>query len=132
MVAELLCLFGQYFGDDTHLKVASRMQRLLRPVYKHILLARVTMHVDEGHNLLSESLWFVRLLCLLFWSVNQVVAKLLNRTDLRVDAKVRLHVASVKIVARHACSVITDDDAININHGNDLEDNPLSDLFCLM
>lgn len=132
MVAELLCLFRQYFGDDTHLEVASRMQRLLRPIYKHILLTRMTMHVDEGHDLFSKRLWLIRLFFLLFWSVNQVVAKLLNRTDLRVDAKVWLHVASVKIVARHACSVITDDDAIDINHGNDLEDHPLSYLFCLM
>ena len=49
-----------------------------------------------------------------------------------MDSKVRLHVASIQIVTGHASPIITDDDAIRVDHGHYFEDYALSQLLGLV
>ena len=82
------------------------------------------MHVNEGENFLIQRGW--ELLSLLLFSffvraIDQVTCQLFDRTDGWMDSEVRLNIPSIKVIACHTCPVVTNDDAIGINHWHNFE-----------
>lgn len=133
MVAEFLRLFRDQLRNDAHLEVVGSVQWLLWAINENIFLARVSMHIDEGHDILVNCFWLTSIFLRFFVrSVDQVARYLLDGTNSGVNPEVRLNVASVEVVTRHARSVITDDDAINVDHWDNLEDDALAQLLGLV
>lgn len=133
VIPKLLSFLGNQLGYNTHFEVVGCVERLLRAINEDVLLSRVSVHIDKGHDVLVDSLWFInRFFSFFVGTVNQVTCQLLDGANSRMDAKIWLHIASVKVISRHACPVIANDDAIDVDHGDAFEDDAFSELLGLV
>jgi len=111
MVSKLLSLLAEQLWNDSRPVVFIRGERGLRPVDEHILLPRVAMHVDVSQDVLVACLcpllgFAVRIMILILYmtptlAMDDVINEALDCQDFWMQARVRLVVASVQIIARH-------------------------------
>ena len=86
------------------------------------------MHVNECQDVFVLSERHVLFVVVLFGAVGKLVNNLLDSAHSRVNAEVRLVVATVEVVARHRCPVVPNYDTIRVDHRDDFEDHALAEL----
>eukprot|EP00350_Pseudokeronopsis_sp_OXSARD2_P012164 CAMPEP_0170567778 /NCGR_PEP_ID=MMETSP0211-20121228/80700_1 /TAXON_ID=311385 /ORGANISM="Pseudokeronopsis sp., Strain OXSARD2" /LENGTH=164 /DNA_ID=CAMNT_0010889341 /DNA_START=2324 /DNA_END=2818 /DNA_ORIENTATION=- len=100
------------------------MDLILRSVDEDIFFPAVAMHVNEGqHGVFLAPQVGIFLLA--------VFHQLLDSHHDRVKFHIRLQVLSIEVVASHRSPVVPHNDSIWVDHRDNLEHYPLSQLNCL-
>ena len=137
MVSKLRSLLAEQLWNDSRSVVFIRGERKLRPIDEHILLPRVAMHINESHDVLVPGLCpllgFASCIVMLIWALarDDAMDKALDGANFWVQMRVWVHIASVKIITGHRCPVVACNDSVDVCHWDNLEDEPLSELFRL-